>query len=857
MTNIKNTKLILVSVILLLSIMLSGIVYISYQKQFYIIINTHLELEANIIQEASRISQLWFDKRRREDGVTISLIEQEVLTNFIGPISILENGDAWIYNRDYVVFDKSSDFPDEYRGKSMRQIFDIQSTRGAYHYEELTRGVENATQGKGWYVWLPEKGKEWVAWTSFRILNKTWTIGLSTPQEEILANYGLRSFLWKQILYVLLIILILIGISILILKYQKKQKQLLQKVNEANTSLKNIDSLKNDFFTNITHDFRTPLSIIFNLAELNLSEAKDLTPNVREDLDIIYHTSYKFLSKINTLLDLTKIETTGLRLQIKKVKLVDFLSQTAEFYSSLLKYSGIDIQFLDHQKSSGFCYTDAEKLEDIINNFMSNAIKAITNKKGRIEIELYETEDYGEIKISDNGQGIEKEHLEIIFDRFEQIETDDRKSLGSGIGLAYCKQLADQLGGAIRVESPGKGLGAVFTLRINKNHFSAYNLSSSENEWGEYVPTRMIFDADNKNLTKPVISITDTNRQNEFNQFKGIILIVDDEPVIRDIIIRYLKSSGYRNFITADNGESALKMIKIYHPDLVITDYSMPEMDGDEFYARIHSTPEYDFIPFIFISALADEEIIKDQKKRGAVDFLVKPLKREDLLISVDSNLKKYMDFYKISAIDDLTRLLNRRTFLKNFENMLLNPPTSDLSLILLDLDYFKTVNDTYGHQAGDYVLSRVCSKILDLIRSQDIAGRYGGEEFAILLPETGVKQAGTVAEKIRSEIGGLTLYFQGDEIHVTVSMGISSLGQFREIHSGSGIEDNCILEMIRMSDTALYQAKSDYCSACGLLFRNVKIESGETCSGCGGTIENGRNAVAVYQPEIQPILSK
>ena len=851
MTTIRYIKTALAAFILLFSSMLAFIVYNNYQKQYSIIINTHLELEANIIQEASRMSALWLNKRILDEDATIDQIEQEILINFIEPISLLNNGDAWIYNKDYVIFDKSSDFPDYYQGKSMRQIFEMQEALGAYHYEEMTTGVENASEGRGWYVWLPEKGKEWVAWTSFRFHDQTWTLGLSTPENEILEYNHIYSSLRNQIFYVLVLILILIIFAVILVKFQKGQEKMISRINDANKALQNINTMKNDFIANISHDFRTPLSIILNLTELNLSENKEITQGTREDLEVIYNTSFKFLSKINTLLDLTKIETTGLQLNVRKVNLSDFLTMITNYYSSLLRHSGIDVTFKTRQIESDFFYTDAEKLEDIINNIMSNAIKFITHSNGKISIELEETVAEARIRISDNGLGIEKENLEIIFNRYEQINTPSRiKYRGSGIGLSYCKQLIELIGGSIEADSPGKGLGAVFTLTIDKHKFAAED-AASEDKIKLFAPKQTIIRPNFSNPEKTGILITETNRQNEFNQYKGIILIVDDEPVIIDIVIRYLKSAGYKNFLTAQNGKTAIQMMNTYHPDLVITDLQMPEYNGDEFYEKVRRNPEFDFIPFIFISSIADEQIILEQKNRGAVDYLLKPIKRNELFISVNTNMRKYMEFIRVSAVDELTKLFNRRVFFKNFESMVLNPAVSNMSLILLDLDHFKTVNDTYGHQAGDFILTQICAHILNMTRSQDIAGRYGGEEFGILLPDTGIEHATIVAEKIRKEIETLDLKYNEDVIRATVSIGIASFEQCSIPEDESGQEINYVAKIVSMADAALYEAKSAHCTSCSFSSRTAGTAI-TTCPECGSTLSAGRNKTKAYRKDMQ-----
>ena len=697
----KHLKRISSISLVVISLMLLFLVYNNYKRQYTIIINTFLILESEIIKEASQMANLWLDKRIKDEGVTIEDIEQEILKNFIEPISLLNSGDAWIYNKDYVIFDKSGDFPDYYRGKSMRQIFEIQSRYGASHYEELTIGVENATEGQGWYIWLPEKGKEWVSWTSFRFHEQTWTLGLSTPEKDILAYADIKSFLVKQIVYALILIILLSIITRQIFSFQSKQEKLISELNQANEDLKNVDVMKNNLIANISHDFKNPLTIIYNLAELNLVNSGGNAPqNILDDLNVIYETSHRFISKINSIIDLVKLDSRGLDLKIQRIRPVEFLSEIASYYSNSLKRANIQVAFRSDADEYDFFYTDPEKLEDIINNIIFNAIKFIQHEHGIINIDLLENDESIEIKIQDNGIGIEKEYLEKIFTRFERIEDLGKgRPKGSGIGLAYSRQLAVLLGGSIRAESDGRDKGASFFIVLDRNKFNEGDRSLG-NVNSEYVPNRAYVDTYNTEENKPKVSIVRTNRQFEFDPFKGIILIAEDEPAIRNVIVRYLENSGYMNFITVENGEIALEMAKIYHPDLVITDYMMPEMNGDEFCRVMFADPFFEFIPIIFISAVSDRNLILEQKTKGAVDFITKPIRKEELLISVNSNLKKYMDFTQASSIDELSKMLNRRAFFKNFENLILNPSTSDLSVILLDLDYFKEINDTYGHKA-------------------------------------------------------------------------------------------------------------------------------------------------------------
>ena len=156
-----------------------------------IAITTFQHTQLEIVHAVARsITSYVAHEAARKEQPAISEIEQDVFKRFVEPILLLDNGDAWIYAPDHVVFDLSSDFPDIYRGKSMAEIFALQVEKGASHYEEMTEAVMSARQGFGWYIWLPEKGKEIAAWTPVRVAGRIWTIGLSTPLPEILAATG-------------------------------------------------------------------------------------------------------------------------------------------------------------------------------------------------------------------------------------------------------------------------------------------------------------------------------------------------------------------------------------------------------------------------------------------------------------------------------------------------------------------------------------------------------------------------------------------------------------------------------------------------------------------------------------------
>ena len=335
---------------------------------------------------------------------------------------------------------------------------------------------------------------------------------------------------------------------------------------------------------------------------------------------------------------------------------------------------------------------------------------------------------------------------------------------------------------------------------------------------------------------------------------------MDDNRQIRDIILEYLSISGFKNFITASDGVQGVEAAYTYRPDMVICDYTMPHMRGDEFHDEIVNNPDFKRTPFIFVTALADKHVIIERKKRGALSYLTKPIDKDDLLATVELHMKKYMDFkatLQLAALDELTGLNNRSNIWKLCKTRLKIQEYSQLSIIFIDIDHFKKVNDRYGHQTGDRILQQLGKTIKDAIRSCDLAGRYGGEEFLIILPDTGMEQAEFIAKRIRQEIKIIQTKHNQDSIFITASFGISSLENNSEYISkklgithlskiySTASEKNPDWEkknemkmklvdiLIKIADMALYEAKSTTCKKCNFKSLQADIFKDNTCPQC------------------------
>ena len=281
------------------------------------------------------------------------------------------------------------------------------------------------------------------------------------------------------------------------------------------------------------------------------------------------------------------------------------------------------------------------------------------------------------------------------------------------------------------------------------------------------------------------------------------ILVVDDTISNLDILSDLLEDY---DVIDVTNGADALEIVNEESIDLILLDIMMPDMDGYEVCTRLKANDETKNIPIVFITAKVDEESIEKAYDLGGADYVTKPFKPKELLARVKKELKiqelikslelKQEELKLLASTDPMTDLYNRRYFSKVSKNILglAKRDKKELSIIMMDIDKFKNINDTYGHQVGDDVIVALANILKEKRRNSDIVCRFGGEEFIILLPNTSINGASILAEKIRVTIENSLI---NKSISVTSSFGISS------VHLDDDIETSIV-----KADKALYNAK-------------------------------------------------
>ncbi len=293
-------------------------------------------------------------------------------------------------------------------------------------------------------------------------------------------------------------------------------------------------------------------------------------------------------------------------------------------------------------------------------------------------------------------------------------------------------------------------------------------------------------------------------------QTQFVVAVVDDDAAIRRLVSLFLRRAGY-DVIEVATGEAARSRLGVESWNLAILDRKLPDLDGLDLCREIKADPRFRNRYVIMLTGEADEQDKIEGLDLGADDYITKPFQYKELLARIRAG-KRIVDLQSellesnrrlelLSITDGLTRLYNHRHFQDEMvrafdESQRYQRP---LSLAIIDIDFFKKVNDTYGHAAGDDVLKTVARLFMDSVRSTDLVARYGGEEFTVMMPETDMGDAIAFAEKIRTLVEQTTIETQAGPVRVTVSIGVSSV-------PATPIQTP--KEMIVAADKALYRAK-------------------------------------------------
>jgi len=404
-----------------------------------------------------------------------------------------------------------------------------------------------------------------------------------------------------------------------------------EEARERARALAELDHMKTAFFSNVSHEFRTPLTLLLGPFEHALEKAKgnDVVFDPGE-FESIYRNALRLLKLVNSLLDFSRMEAGRMEASFEPVDLADYTKELASQFRSVMEKGDLKLE-VTAESLSELIYVDREMWERIVLNLLSNAFKFTFH--GSVQIFIKEHINEVEFIIQDSGIGISREELSKIFDRFHRIEGAKSRSFeGSGIGLALVHEMVQLHAGKITAEST-EGEGTIFRIRLPKGH-THLPVDQIKNELSPLPvisKTPVFIEEASRWLSNDIINDTIHNHD------KAVILVVDDNADMRDYLFRMLKENY--NVLTAINGREALRLIHGRLPDLIISDIMMPEMNGFELLKDLRSDNKTLHLPLIFLSARAGNEATIEGLEAGADDYLIKPFSSKELLARVHTQL--------------------------------------------------------------------------------------------------------------------------------------------------------------------------------------------------------------------------
>ncbi len=478
-----------------------------------------------------------------------------------------------------------------------------------------------------------------------------WSEHEASLQITILPPWWTRN--WMIVVYFLLGIAVIAGLR----EYEMSRFKLrnrMRMVELETEKLKELDHLKSQFFANISHEFRTPLTLILGPVEQMLEESPN--PKKQKTLMVMHHNAEKLLNLVNQLLELSKLEGGNYQVRASTGDLKGFLKGLFMSFASKAEQKNIKLDFefdplIEGKPFKELFYFDRDILEKIINNLLSNAFK-FTPENGRIDLRVCIKTVSGEgnmleISLRDSGVGIPEEKLPFIFDRFYQADSSSKRDYeGSGIGLAFVKELVKVHQGQIFAKSqPGKGTIFVLRLPMGKDHFLTDQIISQPE-----INTGKENGLAKPPVQEPLVDLWDQN--NHTDPAQPLVLIVEDHEDVRHYISQSLQEN-YR-VEEAPNAKEGLKLAEQLIPDLIISDIMMPGMDGFEFCSILKADIKTSHIPVILLTALAEDKNRLHGLETGADDYLAKPFNPRELYVRVNNlveSRRKLREKFSTNAI--------------------------------------------------------------------------------------------------------------------------------------------------------------------------------------------------------------
>ncbi|MCP4158002.1 MAG: response regulator [bacterium] len=472
---------------------------------------------------------------------------------------------------------------------------------------------------------------------------------------------------------------------------QLQQKTI--QLEEQSEGLKEMDKIKSRFFANISHEFRTPLSLIMGPLDKVRDDCSD--SGIKKNIDLALRNAQRLLILINQLLDLSKFESGKMKLKARQCELIPFLKNILEPFEVFASQQHRHLVFACAAKNITL-YFDPDRLEKIMANLLSNALK-FTPPEGDVTVTLTAAESDVSLSVKDTGRGIPQTQLEHIFERFYQVETtSEQRKKGTGIGLALVKELVELHYGEITAhssEGENSGTEIILRLPLGSTHLKPGELETThEPEYNEQTevtedrddissPLEALVMAGNVETEPEATTDTLPEKEKHGSRAKNIILVIEDNADLR----YYIRTSLEPDYTVevAKDGKEGLEKAQGIVPDLIVSDIMMPEMDGYELCETLKKDIITSHIPVVLLTARASEESILHGLETGADDYITKPFNTKILC----ARIKNLIDLRS-----QLQLSINRE--------MLLKP--SQIKVSDIDHDFLKDLQAVIGKNISD-----------------------------------------------------------------------------------------------------------------------------------------------------------
>ncbi len=505
--------------------------------------------------------------------------------------------------------------------------------------------------------------------------------------------------------------------------FKLKESQLIQEKRQAEADrLKEVNEFKTRFYTNITHEFRTPLTVIMGMAE-NLK-------NHNKEKELIRRNGQNLLQLINQMLALSKLESGTLAFKKVHKNIIVYLQYLTESFYSTAAQKNIRLVIYSEEKEVMMDY-DEEKIQQIVYNLLSNALK-FTNDSGQIVFHVSKIEENGQyflkLIVRDNGIGISQEDINFIFDRFYQIDADSTRAEGTGIGLALTKELVELLKGRIEAKSrPGEGTEFILHLPIEAQAKSTAGGLPTEQD-NDQTGEPLVLPSEDS--ISPADQADETFDESELPYLsdRPEVLIIDDNQDIITFIKTILKHKYQIH--TANNGISGIEKAVQIIPDIVISDVMMPGKSGYEVCETLKQDERTSHIPIILLTARATQTDRVDGLKYGADAYLTKPFDKEELVIRLEKLVEirqqlqlRYTSEFQTAepSVDDIFRQKLRVHIQANLSNTEFGVAQLVEASDMSQMQLYRKLKALTGKTPSQFIRSYRVHKGLELLQKGDL----------------------------------------------------------------------------------------------------------------------------------------